>query len=164
MPYTRLSIRFQTLLQLDIQMSFRELILMIFITWSPLVAGDDAARLDPNTASDEQLGALQHLSEAEITTILAARPFDTIGELDAVLGASLSAEHRAELYEELFVPIALNSASKADILLIPGVDNKMAREFEEYRPYKSMEQFRREIGKYVDEEEVARLESYVTLD
>jgi len=27
-----------------------------------------------------------------------------------------------------------------------------------------MEQFRREIGKYVDEDEVARLESYVTLD
>jgi hypothetical protein len=40
----------------------------------------------------------------------------------------------------------------------------MAHEFEEYRPYSSIEQFRREIGKYVDEAEVARLEQYVTLD
>jgi hypothetical protein len=40
----------------------------------------------------------------------------------------------------------------------------MAHEFEEYRPYANIEQFRREIGKYVDEKEVARLEQYVTLD
>ena len=28
---------------------------------------------------------------------------------------------------------------------------RMLHEFKEYRPYKSMEQFRREIGKYVDD-------------
>ena len=39
----------------------------------------------------------------------------------------------------------------------------MLHEFMEYRPYESMEQFRREIGKYVDDEELARLERYVTL-
>jgi hypothetical protein len=39
----------------------------------------------------------------------------------------------------------------------------MAHEFEEYRPYKNIEQFRKEIGKYVDAKEVARLEGYVTL-
>ena len=39
----------------------------------------------------------------------------------------------------------------------------MAHEFEEYRPYTSMEQFRREIGKYVNEDEVARLERYVEI-
>ena len=40
----------------------------------------------------------------------------------------------------------------------------MAHEFEEYRPYTDLDQFRREIGKYVDEGEVARLERYVTLN
>ena len=39
----------------------------------------------------------------------------------------------------------------------------MVHEFEEYRPYASMDQFRREIGKYVDEDEVARLERYVEI-
>jgi len=48
--------------------------------------------------------------------------------------------------------------------LIPGVGGRMAHEFEEYRPYSNIEQFRREIGKYVDEAEVARLEQYVTLE
>ena len=50
-----------------------------------------------------------------------------------------------------------------EILAIPGVGKRMAHEFEEYRPYSSMEQFRREIGKYVDDGEVARLERYVEI-
>ena len=58
----------------------------------------------------------------------------------------------------------LNDASGEDFLTIPGMSNRMVHEFEEYRPYTSMDQFRREIGKYVDDDEVARLESYVTLD
>ena len=39
----------------------------------------------------------------------------------------------------------------------------MLHEFKEYRPYGGMEQFRREIGKYVDADEVARLERYMTI-
>jgi hypothetical protein len=41
---------------------------------------------------------------------------------------------------------------------------RMLQEFKEYRPYKGMQQFRREIGKYVDDKEVARLERYVTIN
>ena len=63
----------------------------------------------------------------------------------------------------VFVPIDLNTATEAEILSIPGVGKRMAHEFEEYRPYTSMEQFRREIGKYVNEDEVARLERYVEI-
>lgn len=40
----------------------------------------------------------------------------------------------------------------------------MAHELEEYRPYANIGQLRREIGKYVDDAEVVRLERYVTLD
>ena len=39
----------------------------------------------------------------------------------------------------------------------------MLHEFKEYRPYTYIEQFRREIGKYVDETEVARMERFVTI-
>ena len=37
----------------------------------------------------------------------------------------------------------------------------MVREFMEYRPYASIRQFRREIGKYVNDEQVAAYEQYV---
>jgi hypothetical protein len=50
------------------------------------------------------------------------------------------------------------------ILLIPNAGPRMAREFEEYRPYKAIEQVRREMGKYVSDAEVARLERDVVVD
>lgn len=82
-------------------------------------------------------------------------------DLDALLGKNLSEDQRASLYEKLFLPINLNTASREEILMVPGVDRRMAREFDEYRPYTAFEQFRKEIGKYVDDNEVARLEQFV---
>lgn len=55
----------------------------------------------------------------------------------------------------------LNAASTEDFLTIPGVGERMVREFQEYRPYVSILQFRREIGKYVDAQQVAEYEKYV---
>ena len=69
---------------------------------------------------------------------------------------------RMESY--VFVPLNLNTASAEDFMTIPGVGERMTHEFMEYRPYSTIEQFRREIGKYVDDDEVARLERYLTLD
>lgn len=69
----------------------------------------------------------------------------------------------ARLEQYVFVPMDLNSASGEDLRTIPGVGDRMAHELEEYRPYVNMVQFRREIGKYVDDAEVARLERYFVL-
>jgi len=126
----------------------------------PVFAGD---LLDANSASADEMAALPHMTMALADSVVASRPFENVGELDGLLSATLDEEAREALYAALFVPISLNNASNANIQLIPGVGRRMAHEFEEYRPYTSIEQFRREIGKYVDEAEVARLEQYVTL-
>ena len=56
----------------------------------------------------------------------------------------------------------INTASQADFLgTIPGFGNRMVHEFEEYRPYKSILEFRKEIGKYVDQNQVAEYEKYI---
>ena len=56
----------------------------------------------------------------------------------------------------------LNTTSKNDFLsAIPNLGNRMVHEFEEYRPYRSIQQFRREIGKYVSPAQVAEYEKYV---
>lgn len=56
----------------------------------------------------------------------------------------------------------INTASGADFLrAIPNLGNKMVHEFEEYRPYSSIQQFRKEIGKYVDQNQVAEYEKYI---
>ena len=123
--------------------------------------GNNNSIINPNIADEDSLASVAHLNEGLIGSIVDARPFSGATELDALLSASLSGTQRAEVYAALFLPINLNTASEEEILLIPGMSNRMAHEFEEYRPYTSLEQFRREIGKYVDEDEVARLEQYV---
>src|SRR5215213_3891510 len=55
----------------------------------------------------------------------------------------------------------LNTASTEQFMSIPGAGERMTREFQEYRPYTNIGQFRGEIGKYVSAEEVAAFETYV---
>ena len=117
--------------------------------------------VNPDLASEKDLLALPHMNPAIVKTILGQRPFLQMADLHALLLKALSKEQLAELYGKMFVQINLNTASNEEILLIPGLGNRMLREFREYRPYKNIAQFRKEIGKYVDDKEVARLEQYV---
>jgi DNA uptake protein ComE-like DNA-binding protein len=55
----------------------------------------------------------------------------------------------------------LNTATREQFMTVPGVGDRMVREFMEYRPYTSIQQFRREIGKYVSQDQVAAYEQYV---
>ncbi|MEE8349175.1 MAG: hypothetical protein V3R94_06380 [Acidobacteriota bacterium] len=128
---------------------------------TPEAVESTTAVLNPNRATDEELLGLPHLEEALVAAILEQRPFLSMTDLDALLGESLSQEQQAELYVQLFVPMNLNTTAEEDFQLVPGVGSRMAHEFEEYRPYDGIERFRREIAKYVDEAEVARLEQYV---
>lgn len=110
-----------------------------------------------NLATEADLTAAG-LSADLITQIMENRPFLVMNELDTLVGEG---EDKEALYRKVFVPFNLNTTAEADFKLIPGVGDRMAHEFEEYRPYTSIQQFRREIGKYVDDEEVARYENYV---
>ncbi|HEU0300234.1 MAG TPA: hypothetical protein VFR37_12285 [Longimicrobium sp.] len=118
--------------------------------------------IDPNTATREQLLTVPHLTEATADALVAGRPYTDMLGVDRVL-AGLSETQKDEVYARLWKPLDLNSATAEEIELIPRVGERMRHEFEEYRPYRGIEQFRREIGKYVDEAEVARLERYVTI-
>ncbi|MGH8165828.1 MAG: hypothetical protein ACREQ1_01235, partial [Woeseiaceae bacterium] len=123
--------------------------------------GTHQSLTDPNLADADELVEIPHITEELADAIIEGRPFASASELDEVLSAGLDDAPRMEVYEHLFRQIDLNSASGDEIMLIPGMSERMVHEFEEYRPYTSLEQFRREIGKYVDEDEVARLEQYV---
>jgi DNA uptake protein ComE-like DNA-binding protein len=123
--------------------------------------GRNQGVLDPNVATAEQLRALPGLDSGLVQSLIAARPFLSMTQLNALLSPRLSPDQVKALNARLFLAINLNTASRDEILLVPGVGPRMAHEFEEYRPYTGLPQFRREIGKYVDSAEVARLEQYV---
>jgi len=76
------------------------------------------------------------------------------------IGTNSSAGQSSEVGNR--TKVNLNTGSGDDfVAAIPGLGNRMVREFMEYRPYISIQQFRRELGKYVDDTQVAEYEKYV---
>jgi DNA uptake protein ComE-like DNA-binding protein len=126
-----------------------------------LPAGAQTRLLDPNSATEQQLAAVPGLGPLA-AQIVAKRPYASPTAFDAVLAAgNLTPQQRTQIYLRAWVPMNLNTATPQDIMLIPGMSARMMNEFREYKPYKSIGQFRYEIGKYVPKTEVARLEQYV---
>lgn len=125
--------------------------------------GTAGALLDPEAATLDQLVAVPGMNAQAADALIAGRPHESMLAVDSALAPHLAAAERETVYRHLWKPLDLNTASDAEILLIPNLGERMLHEFKEYRPYTSIEQFRREIGKYVDDEEVARLERYVTI-
>ncbi|HEX8390851.1 MAG TPA: hypothetical protein VF665_00735 [Longimicrobium sp.] len=118
--------------------------------------------IDPNSATREQLTAIPGMTPQLADAVIQGRPYADMRAVDAKL-TGLSEQQKDQVYAQLWKPIDLNKATREEMELIPGVGARMSHEFEEYRPYRGIEQFRREIGKYVNEAEVARLEKYVTI-
>ncbi len=131
-------------------------------TATTTAAATPAAVLDPNTATAEQLAAIAGMTPEAAAAIVAGRPYADAAAFAAKLRETLPAAAET-VGARVFVPVNLNTASEEAIEQIPGMTPKMVHEFLEYRPYENMAEFDREIGKYVDEAEVARLRSYVTL-
>ena len=122
------------------------------------------ALVDPNAATREQLMATPGMTAQAADAIVAGRPYADMIAVDRALAKALpDTGARKAVYAHVWKPIDLNKATEAEMLLIPGVGKRMAHEFDEYRPYTDMARFRREIGKYVDQAEVARLERYVQI-
>lgn len=127
----------------------------------PAQVGRRQGMTEPNIADEKELLKLPHLNSALAKGIVERRPFANMMDLHKFLSQSLDSKQLSELYTKMFLPINLNTATREEIMLIPGMGNRMVREFLEYRPYTAITQFRKEIGKYVDDTEVARLEQYV---
>ena len=116
--------------------------------------------INPNLAGEPEMAAAGVSAEVA-AAVMAARPFMDMSAVDAALSTAMDASAREALYASVWIPLNLNAATSEEILLVPGVGEKMAHEFEEYRPYAAMAEFRREMAKYVDDAEVERLAQFV---
>lgn len=117
---------------------------------------------DLNSMPETALAALPGLTPAIAKAIVDARPFASIVDANAfLLGQKLTQEQANAVYAKAFVHVNLNTGTRDEILLIPGAGARMAREFAEYRPWKTWTQFDKEISKYVGQPETDRLKQYV---
>ena len=117
-----------------------------------------------NTATPEEIILVPGAGKRMVREFAEYRPWKTYTQFDKEIGKYVGAEQTAKLAQYTFIPVKLNTATDADILTIPGVGKRMVHEFKEYRPWKTREQFIKEIGKYVDAKETARLWRFVVID
>jgi DNA uptake protein ComE-like DNA-binding protein len=92
------------------------------------------------------------------------RPWKNWAQFDKEISKYVGQPETDRLKQYVFIPVKLNTGTDEDINSIPGAGPRMVREFKEYRPWKTKEQFEKEIGKYVDQKEVARLWRYVVIE
>jgi len=124
-------------------------------------AGENHTLANPNLATADQLAAVPGLPAAAVEAIMDGRPFLRMSALHAVVSQHVAADAVATVYAGMWLPIDLNDVTDEEILLIPGIGSRMLHEFEEYRPYAGLAVFEREMAKYVDDDEVARMAQYV---
>jgi DNA uptake protein ComE-like DNA-binding protein len=116
-----------------------------------------------NTATAEEIMLIPGAGKRMAHEFEEYRPWKVFAQFDKEIGKYVDKKEVERLKQYCFIPLNLNTASEADFMTIPGVGKRMAHEFEEYRPWKAQAQFEKEIGKYVDQKEVARLWRYMVI-
>ncbi len=116
-----------------------------------------------NTAPAEEIMLIPGAGKRMAHEFEEYRPWRSWAQFDKEIGKYVDQKEVDRLKQYCFIPLNLNTANDADFLTIPGVGNRMVHEFMEYRPWKTQAQFQKEIGKYVNDREVARLWRYMTI-
>jgi DNA uptake protein ComE-like DNA-binding protein len=126
--------------------------------------GKAFVHINLNTATAEEILLVPGAGKRMAHEFEEYRPWRNYAQFDKEIGKYVGDEKTAQLAQYTFIPIRLNTASDADILTIPGAGPRMVREFKEYRPWKTKEQFIKEIGKYVGAKEAERMWRYTVID
>ena len=126
--------------------------------------GKAFVHINLNTATAQEILLVPNAGKRMAHEFEEYRPWKTYAQFDKEIGKYVGAEKTAQLAQYTFIPVRLNTATDDDILSIPGTGQRMVREFKEYRPWKSKEQFIKEIGKYVGTKEAERMWRYVVID
>ena len=117
-----------------------------------------------NTATAEEILLIPNAGKRMAREFPEYRPWRNWAQFDKEISKYVGQPETDRLKQYVFIPVKLNTATDEDIASIPGAGTRMVHEFKEYRPWKSKEQFEKEIGKYVNKTEVARLWRYVVID
>jgi DNA uptake protein ComE-like DNA-binding protein len=127
------------------------------------VYGKAFIHINLNTASAEEILLIPRAGKRMAHEFEEYRPWRSFAQFEKEIGKYVDAKEVERLKQYTFIPLNLNTASEADFMTIPGAGKRMAHEFEEYRPWKTQAQFEKEIGKYVNAKEVARLWRYMMI-
>jgi len=122
--------------------------------------------VDLNRGTDAEFMLIPGVDAKKLAALKSQRPWKTFAQFQTEIAKATNAAEATRLEQYLFIPIELNThtAEIMDTFASIGVGTRQwKREFVEYRPWTSMEQFEREISKYLRARptELKRLQRYV---
>lgn len=125
--------------------------------------------VDLNRGTDAEFMLIPGVDAKMLTAIKSGRPYATFAPFTAAVTKASNASEAARIEQYVFIPIELNTFTPELMDTFAGIGvgtRQWKREFAEYRPWTSMEQFEREIGKYVRNRptELKRLQRYVIIN
>ena len=125
--------------------------------------------VDLNRGTDAEFLLIPGVDNAKLRAIKAGRPYKSLAQFEAALGKAAPAADVQRIERYVFIPMELNTFTQETIESFAPIGvgtRRWIREFNEYRPYTSMAQWEREIGKYIrnNPNELKRLERYVYIE
>ena len=125
--------------------------------------------VDLNRGTDAELLLVPGVDAKTLAAVKAGRPYKTLGQFEAAVTKASNASEARRLEQYVFIPVDLNTFTDPimDTFASIGVGTRQWKhEFAEYRPWTSMAQFDRNIGKYVRGRptELQRLKRYVIIN
>ncbi len=117
-----------------------------------------------NTGTRDEIMLIPGAGTRMVREFTEYRPWKTWAQFDKEISKYVGQPETDRLKQYVFIPVNLNTATDEQILSIPGAGARMVREFKEYRPWKTKEQFDKEIAKYVGAKETARLWRFVVIE
>ena len=122
--------------------------------------------VDLNRGTDAELALIPGVDAAKVKAIKAGRPWQSFEQFRAAMAKTATPAEVARIEQYLFIPIELNTWTDPIMDSFASINvgtPRWKREFAEYRPWVSMEQFDREISKYLRSrpQELKRLARYV---
>ncbi len=116
-----------------------------------------------NTGTAPEIMLIPRISKRMPHEFEEYRPWVSFAQFDKEIGKYVDQAEVNRLKQYVFIPLDLNRATDDQFKTIPNVPARMIHEFNEYRPWKTKAQFDKEIGKYVDAKEVARLWRFMVI-
>lgn len=124
--------------------------------------------VDLNRGSDAELMLIPGVDAKKIAALKSQRPWSSFEQFQTAIAKATSATEATRLEQYVFIPVELNTFTDPimDTFASIGVGTRQwKREFAEYRPWTSMDQFDRQISKYLRSRptELKRLARYVII-
>jgi DNA uptake protein ComE-like DNA-binding protein len=91
------------------------------------------------------------------------RPWKNWAQFDKEIGKYVGQQETDRFKQYMFIPINLNTANDEVLLTVPGANSRMVGELKQSRPWKTKEQFDKEIGKAFGPKQAAGLWRYFVI-